>query len=59
MREIKEVETKIISRYECVDIKVECPNCGLDYIEYSNNDDEWHIVKCDRCGANYKYRYNW
>ncbi len=57
--EIKEVKIKSASRYECADIKVECPNCKLTYTEYANCDDNWHIVECDRCGTKYKYRYNW
>ncbi len=57
--EIKEVKIKSASRYECADIKVECPNCKAIYTEYANCDDDWHIVECDRCGTKYKYRYNW
>ena len=57
--DIKEVEKRILSKYEVVDIKVECPNCGLDYIEFANCDDDWHYIECDRCGTKYKYRYNW
>jgi hypothetical protein len=55
----KEVKIKNAFKHECVDITVECPNCKLEYKEYANNDDDWHIVECDRCGTRYKYRYNW
>ena len=56
---IEVVKTKNVFIHEVADITVECPNCGLEYKEYGNYDDDWRIVECDRCGKKYKYRYEW
>ena len=59
LNKIESIPIEEIYRYEVVDIKVKCPNCGLEYTEYNNCDDNWHIIECDKCGKKYKYRYNW
>ena len=50
---------KDIEIFEVAEVKVECPNCKLQYTEHFNCDDEWHYIECDRCGTRYKYRVNW
>lgn len=57
--EFQVVPIKEANRHEVVDITVKCPNCGLEYTEYDNYDDDWHFIECDRCGKKYKYKYNW
>lgn len=56
---IEQVVTKLSPLYEVVDVTVECPKCRLEYNEYANCDDDWHYIKCDKCGTKYKYKVNW